>query len=267
MNAHQLAFRSVCPQSGARCAPPPRFSRDAFRSFLPTPRPHFGLSPRVYRLPPPPAERDPPCWPPRLLSPFVAIDSSFANRDCIIRNSFCVLAVRGILRRTGSPNVMGSSNLPATQSVGLPVTKTWFGSNWKWFVPILAAAALVCLAAFIFFVFTIVHTMFAHSYPYQLALQRAEASAEVSQRLGTPLRVGWFVTGEINYRNDDGDVAIRIPISGPKARGVIVVEGKKLSGRWRFDTLEVEVDGQDNPIPLQSGRGPPSITNSASHTI
>jgi hypothetical protein len=41
-----------------------------------------------------------------------------------------------------------------------------------------------------------------------------------------------------------------IPISGPYAVGHIIVVANKHANQWKFETLEVEVDGQDERIPL-----------------
>jgi len=41
-----------------------------------------------------------------------------------------------------------------------------------------------------------------------------------------------------------------IPISGPYAAGHIIVVANKHANQWKFETLAVEVDGQDERIPL-----------------
>ncbi len=97
---------------------------------------------------------------------------------------------------------------------------------------------------------SLVGSMFRSSYPYKVALDRANASAEVADRIGKPLTVGWLMSGSINYRGSEGDAAFSIPIAGPKAKGTIVVEAKKRANRWTFQTLEVDIDGGGRAIPL-----------------
>lgn len=126
----------------------------------------------------------------------------------------------------------------------------WFDKNWKWFVPTLAGALLVCIATFVFGLLSLVGSMFRSSYPYKVALERANASAEVADRIGKPLTVGWLVSGSVNYRGQEGDAAFNIPIAGPKGKGTIVVQAKKHANQWTFQTLEVDVDGVDRAIPL-----------------
>jgi hypothetical protein len=94
--------------------------------------------------------------------------------------------------------------------------------------------------------------MIRASYPYKLALQRANESAEVAAKVGSPFRVGWLMSGNLNYNNADGDANLSIPISGAKGRGRIVVIAKEHANRWSFETLEVDVAGQDMPIQLSN---------------
>ena len=128
--------------------------------------------------------------------------------------------------------------------------KNWIERNWKWFVPLMVLVLALCAAAFVALVFSIVEFSFRSSYPYQNALERAKASAAVGQTIGTPIQVGWFTTGNIQVSGSNGDAQLSIPISGGKGRGEIIVVAKKRGGQWTFDTLQVQVDGQNAPIDL-----------------
>jgi hypothetical protein len=146
--------------------------------------------------------------------------------------------------------LMNSVN-SAPSGVGPPARREgWFDKNWKWFVPTLAGALLVCIATFVFGLLSLVGSMFRSSYPYKVALERANASAEVADRIGKPLTVGWLISGSINYRGQAADAAFSIPITGPKGKGTIVVQAKKRANQWTFQTLEVDVVGDDRAIPL-----------------
>lgn len=144
-----------------------------------------------------------------------------------------------------------------------PVQKPWFDRNWKWFVPALVGVGLLVLAAFVFAVMFFVGSLFRSSYPYKVAIDRANASAEVAERIGKPLKVGWFMAGSINYTGSEGDAAFNIPVSGPKGRGTIVVAAKRHAKQWTFETLEVDIDGQDRVIPLLEA-SPPKVRGSPS---
>jgi hypothetical protein len=161
---------------------------------------------------------------------------------------------------------MGSTSAVPTPNVLMPRPTTWFGRNWKWFVPVLAGLGLVLLCAFVFGLFSLINSMFRNSYPYKVAMDRANASIEVADRIGNPFKVGWLMTGSINYSGPEGNAAFNIPITGAKGRGTIVVVAKKHANRWTFETLEVDVEGQDNPIPLLGQPSPAARPPSSDST-
>jgi hypothetical protein len=88
------------------------------------------------------------------------------------------------------------------------------------------------------------------SYPYQVAVKRATETPVVAAKLGTPLHFGWFVSGNLGFNGSEGSASLGIPISGPNGKGRIMVVGKKQANHWNFETLELDVSGQDEPIPL-----------------
>jgi len=161
---------------------------------------------------------------------------------------------------------MDTINSVPAPSTAAPRPRNWFDKNWKWFVPLLAGVGLLVLGSFVLGVFSLVNSMFRDSYPYKVAMDRANASAEVSDRIGKPFKVGWFTSGSINYRGPEGDAALNIPITGPKGRGTIVVVAKRHVNRWTFETLEVDVEGQDNPIPLLDHASPAASPPSSDTT-
>jgi len=153
---------------------------------------------------------------------------------------------------------MASSNLPAFEPNVPPRPRNWFDKNWKWFVPTLIIAVLAIITAFVFALILFVGSLFRQSYPYQFAVERAKESPEVAERIGEPIKFGWIIAGQLNYAGSNGDASFQIPISGPKGRGTIEVAAKKRAGRWQFQTLEVDIPGSDEPIPLLNGQPGPS---------
>ena len=128
--------------------------------------------------------------------------------------------------------------------------RTWFDRNWKWFVPVLVVSVCLLLALFVLAILAFVESLIGTLYPYKMAVQEAEQSEQVAESLGRPLHIGRFSTGQINLGTGTGDANISIPISGPTGTGHIIVSGKEKGYHWTFDTLEVEVEGDDTPIPL-----------------
>ena len=143
---------------------------------------------------------------------------------------------------------------PSQPSAPFPVQprpRNWLERNWKWAVPVVVFAGVLVLTLFIGGIFWGVMSIIRSSYPYQLAVKRATESPAVAAKLGIPLHVGWLVSGNVNLSGPEGSASLSIPVSGPNGKGDIIVVGKKHGNHWNFETLEVDVTGEDEPIPLQ----------------
>jgi hypothetical protein len=91
---------------------------------------------------------------------------------------------------------------------------------------------------------------FKSSPVYLEAMKAAQADPTVVQALGTPIQSGLFVSGTIEEQGISGDATLTIPISGPHGSGTLYASARKGNGVWRFYTLAVQVDGQDQMIAL-----------------
>ncbi len=145
--------------------------------------------------------------------------------------------------------------------------KNWFDRNWKWFVPSMVILLLAIVGGFVAAVFVGVTSMIKSSDAYKVAVQRALDSPAVQARLGTPIHVGRFTRGSINLNGSSGDANLNIPLQGPRGYAMIAVIAKKSAGRWTFDTLEVDVEGDNQPIQLLDQAptpSPPAIPSDSS---
>ena len=70
------------------------------------------------------------------------------------------------------------------------------------------------------------------------AFETAERNPVVADRLGSPLRKGWFVSGSVETTPASGHAELAIPISGPKGSGKLYVEAHKRAGLWKIDLLQ-----------------------------
>jgi hypothetical protein len=111
-------------------------------------------------------------------------------------------------------------------------------------------ALLLLLSAFVGAILLAVESTIQHSGFYPQALERAQANPQVANKIGQPLKAGWFASGNINISGSSGDADIAIPISGPNGKGTIYVVAKKSAGLWTFRTLQVEVPGESQRIDL-----------------
>jgi hypothetical protein len=145
-------------------------------------------------------------------------------------------------------NQMKSPPFPASGALPVqPRPRTWFE---RWLVTILIVTAGFIIVAFVGALFYGIEYAFHASYPYQFAVQRATDSPAVAEKIGVPLDIGWLVFGNINSSGREGSTTMSIPVSGPYAEGHIIVVANKHANQWKFETLEVEVNGQEERIPL-----------------
>jgi hypothetical protein len=133
---------------------------------------------------------------------------------------------------------------------GQPVQKK--SNVWKW-IGLGCGALVVGLVAFIAFILIVVFGSMRSSTPYQDAMARAQNDPRVIEALGSPVKPGYFISGQINTNNNDGDVNISIPLHGPKGGGILEVKGTKTSGTWKYESMKVVVKGES--IDLMPTRG------------
>ena len=126
----------------------------------------------------------------------------------------------------------------------------WWSRNWKWFVPTGCLTILLLILAFCAAILLFVFGVLKSSDVYKTALARAKSDPAVIEALGQPIEEGWFMTGKTNVEGTSGEADIGIPISGPKGDATIYAVATKSAGRWKYTTLEVEVDGRAERINL-----------------
>jgi hypothetical protein len=137
---------------------------------------------------------------------------------------------------------------PPLQSA--PARNTSMSRNWKWFVPVSIVAAVCLLAGVLVLVVMGATLAVKDTGAYRIAVQCATASPVVQKRLGTPPKLGWFITGNSSSNGPSGSADLNISISGPLGNGRICVAGSERANRWTFETMEVDVEGNPERIPL-----------------
>ena len=140
----------------------------------------------------------------------------------------------------------------ASQSHG-----NWWTRNWKWFVPTGCLTVLVLLAAFVLLIVTVVFGAIKSSDVAKDAIARAKGTADVISALGSPVKDGLFVSGNIEVTGPSGKADLAVPISGPKGKGTIYIVATKSAGAWNYSTLHVQVKNTGQKISLGPTRPPP----------
>jgi hypothetical protein len=131
-----------------------------------------------------------------------------------------------------------------------PPRTSWWGRNWKWFVPTGCLGMLLLVAGFVFVIIGIVFGAMKSSDAYKTALAKAKADSRVVNALGSPITDGYFVSGKTNVSGTSGQADMTVPISGPKGKGTIYFVASKFAGQWTFSKLMVEVADTGQRIDL-----------------
>lgn len=132
-----------------------------------------------------------------------------------------------------------SENFPVCAQCGAPLfsAQNAPGSNVG---PILAAIflCLAGLAAAGIFAAVAAYRHWVTSIPvYAQAVSIAEASPQVRELVGSPVREGWFVLGTRRDAGQGGFAQMTIPISGPRGKGKVFVVGNRARDQWTLERI------------------------------
>jgi Cytochrome oxidase complex assembly protein 1 len=125
-------------------------------------------------------------------------------------------------------------------------------------VPTGCLTIIVLFLAFIGSILMIVFSAIKSTDPYKDALSRAKMHPAVIEALGSPIKEGFFVSGNTNVNGASGDANLAIPISGPKGKGTIYAKATKSLGRWSYSDLVVEIQATGKRVDLLKGASPPN---------
>jgi hypothetical protein len=126
----------------------------------------------------------------------------------------------------------------------------WWRRNWKWFVPTGCLTIIVLFVVFTGSIVIIVFSAIKSTDPYKDAFLKAKMHPAVIEALGSPIKEGFFVSGNTNVNGAAGEANLSIPISGPKGKGTIYVKAQKSLGRWSYSDLVVEIQKTGQRIDL-----------------
>jgi hypothetical protein len=80
----------------------------------------------------------------------------------------------------------------------IPAKKSRLDRNAGWKIPLGCLIVVVFFGGFLATIFTIVETSFRKSEIYHEAINRAEQSSQIANRIGVPLRPGRVLQGQLN---------------------------------------------------------------------
>lgn len=138
-----------------------------------------------------------------------------------------------------NPAQFGGSFQPPPQQ-----RKGCLGRNWKWMLPVGCLGLILGIVALVGGIFFVAMSAMKSSDVYQGALKAAQAHPAAIERLGQPIRDGWFVKGNVSFDGGGGSANLEVPVSGPKNSGTLDVRAVNESGAWMYEKLDLRVGGE-----------------------
>ncbi|MDB5943234.1 MAG: hypothetical protein JWQ13_2800 [Ramlibacter sp.] len=84
---------------------------------------------------------------------------------------------------------------------------------------------------------------------YKEAAARLAADPQVAEALGTPVSTG-TPSGSVSSSGGAGKADLSFEAKGPKARGTVYVDATEKAGQWKYNKVELEVEGRAERIVL-----------------
>lgn len=72
----------------------------------------------------------------------------------------------------------------------------------------------------------------------KMAVAAAQGNPIVKQRLGEPIKRGFFISGNMEESGPSGHADIMIPISGPRGKATLYAVSEKSAGLWKLESLQ-----------------------------
>ena len=124
---------------------------------------------------------------------------------------------------------------------------SWWKRNWKWVVPV--GGCLGLLVIFLLFVGSVfwgVTSALEGSQPYEYALEKINQDDEITEVLGTPIEKDGMIQGSYDYSNGKKTANMKIPIAGPKGKGILFVKASGQNDDWTYNVIRVEIKDNES---------------------
>lgn len=126
---------------------------------------------------------------------------------------------------------------------------SWWGRNWKWVLPTGGClTVIILLVIFVGAIFFGANNLMKDSMPYKEAISKARQNGQLIELLGEPIEQEGMIQGHINFENGEGDIDIKVPLTGPKGEASLYVVGTKKRDTWTYSDVYVIIDSTGETI-------------------
>ena len=129
-----------------------------------------------------------------------------------------------------------------------PQQKGCLGRNWKWMLPVGCLGLLLALGLFIGGIVFVAMSAIKSSEVYKGALGVVQTHPAAIERLGQPIKDGWWVNGNVKFDASGGSANFEIPVSGPKGSGTLHVRAISPDGAWMYERLDLVVGSETTSL-------------------
>ena len=92
--------------------------------------------------------------------------------------------------------------------------------------------------------------VFKISEPFHGAMERVKTSPEVIQTLGSPVKIGLFLSANEETQNGEGKADMTVPVSGPNGEGIVHLKAYEWHGEWDYSELLLRMKGSNQLIDI-----------------
>lgn len=127
------------------------------------------------------------------------------------------------------------------------------GPNWFIILPCGCLSIIGLVVVGVAVVFMGVFGALKGSDAYKESLAKAQASPQVKELIGEPIKDTFAVAGSVSTENGVDKADLVYPITGPKGAGTVTVSGSRQGGTaWNYTQMQVvvTVDGKETTINL-----------------
>jgi len=128
--------------------------------------------------------------------------------------------------------------------------------KWAMWGVIMLIFSLVVSAGSVFFLFEALKS----SEPYVMAIDKVQASREVQNIIGAPIKPGWWMVGDISTEGTGGKAEFSIPVEGSKKKGTVSVRATKENNKWKMEQLYFLPESGGGTIDLLKVPQPPPLS-------
>ena len=129
----------------------------------------------------------------------------------------------------------------------LIVEKSWWGKNWKWFLP-----TLTLIFSLLFWLILSLSvdgnvTDIAHAYSdnslYEKAIEKAKTNQRVLEVMGEiePIDKLAILEGNAIYSNNNNSVELSVRVKGSKGKGKMDISADKNGAKWKYKKITIRI--------------------------